>query len=201
MSFKWDKCLYLIVDFSYGKERIEEALRHGVDIVQLREKNCSSGEYVERALWMREITRKYNTILIINDRLDVALACEADGVHLGQSDMPVELARKILGPEKIIGSTAKTVEQALEAKLKGADYLGSGAWYSTSTKPDALPMKPETYREIVEKSGLPNVAIGGLNAKNCRKPMEYGATGLAVSAGIMQGNIKENIQAFRDAMK
>lgn len=193
----WNGCLYLIADFSYGEERIERALRCGVDVLQLREKDISSREYYVRALKMRALTRRYETVFIVNDRLDIALLCGADGVHLGQSDVPVKEARRILGKDKLIGATAKTAEQAVLAKEEGADYLGSGAWYATSTKPDAAPIKEDVYREILQKSGLPNVAIGGLTPENCERPLRCGAPGLAVSAGILNGSIEENIAGFR----
>ena len=131
------KWLYLIADFSYGEARIEAALKAGIDYIQLREKDISSAEYLLRAKRMREITDKYRTRLIINDRLDIALLSGADGVHLGQEDVPVKDARKLLGARGIIGATAKTPEQAKQAMEAGADYLGSGAWFFTETKKDA----------------------------------------------------------------
>lgn len=110
--------LYLIADFSYGEEKIETALKAGVDYIQLREKNISSAEYLKRARMLREMTDKYHTKFIVNDRLDIAMISGADGVHLGQSDIPVADARKILGRDKMIGATAKTVEQAVKAERK-----------------------------------------------------------------------------------
>lgn len=197
----WNGCLYLIADFSYGEEKLERALRCGVDIVQLREKNLSSREYYRRAVEMRELTRRYDTVFIVNDRLDIAVLADADGVHLGQSDVPVKEARRILGADKIIGATARTVEQAVQAKEEGADYLGSGAWYATATKSDAVLLEEEVYKRILEKSGLPNVAIGGITAQNCERPLRCGAPGLAVSAGILQGDIEENIAGFRKKLQ
>ena len=189
--------LYLIADFSYGLEKLTKALACGVDILQLREKDISSAEYLKRAKLMRELTKKYNTLFIINDRLDIAMLSGADGVHLGQSDVPADEARALLGKDKIIGVTAKTVEQAVKAKQDGADYLGSGAWYTTTTKADATLISEETYREILRKSGLPNVAIGGITAENCDKPLQCGANGLAVAAGVLKGDVEKNIKAFR----
>lgn len=197
----WNGCLYLIADFSYGEEKLERALRCGVDIVQLREKNLSSREYYRRAVKMRELTHRYDTVFIVNDRLDIAVLADADGVHLGQSDVPVKEARRILGADKIIGATARTVEQAVQAKEEGADYLGSGAWYATATKSDAVLLEEEVYKRILEKSGLPNVAIGGITAQNCERPLRCGAPGLAVSAGILQGDIEENIAGFRKKLQ
>ena len=149
--------LYLIADFSYGREKLEEALKAGVDYIQLREKNISSAEYLKRARDLREMTEKYNTKLIINDRIDIALLSGADGVHLGQSDVSVKDARKLLGRDKIIGATAKTVAQAVQAQQESADYLGSGAWFPTATKQDAVPLAEETYREILKEIGRAHV--------------------------------------------
>lgn len=178
--------LYLIADFSYGEEKIKAALDAGIDYIQLREKNISSAEYLLRAKKLREMTRHYHTKLIINDRLDIAALSGADGVHLGQEDIPVGDARMFLGADKIVGATAKTVEQAKKAVEAGADYLGSGAWFPTTTKKDAVPISEETYREILEAAPIPNVAVGGITRENCRKPLFCGASGLAISAGILK---------------
>lgn len=194
--------LYLIADFSYGKEKIETALKAGVDYVQLREKNISSAEYLKRARILREMTEKYHTKFIVNDRLDIAMLSEADGIHLGQSDVPVADARKILGRDKIIGATAKTVEQAVKAEQEGADYLGSGAWFFTSTKKDAVPIAEETYRDILNAVTIPNVAVGGINAENGRKPLECGASGLAISAGILAAeDVAAEVRKLRDMLE
>lgn len=196
-KMNWGSCLYLIADFSYGEEKIIEALREGVDVVQLREKNISTAEYYANAKRMRELTREYDTVFIVNDRLDIALAVGADGVHLGASDMPIDVARQILGEDMIIGATAKTIPQGIAAKELGADYIGSGAFAETTTKLDAIPITEATYKEILRVSGLPNVAVGGITVDNCTRPLSYGAFGLAVSAGILKGNIAENIKGFR----
>lgn len=196
----WDQCLYLIADFSYGEDRIYEALRAGVDAIQLREKDLSSAEYLRRAMRLREMTRDTDTIFIVNDRLDIALLSDADGVHLGASDVPVARARELLGQDKIIGATAKTVSQAKLAKESGADYIGSGAWAQTTTKKDAVPISEEVYREILAVSGLKNVAVGGITVENCDRPLSCGASGLAVSAGILQGDIRSNIAGFREKL-
>lgn len=194
------KRLYLIADFSYGLETIERALACGVDILQLREKDISSAEYLMRAKILRRLTKKYNTVFIVNDRLDIAMLSGADGVHLGQSDVPADEARALLGPGAIIGVTAKTAEQAAKARADGADYLGSGAWHATSTKADASLIDEETYRAILAQSGLPNFAIGGLTAENCDRPLRCGANGLAVSAGILKGDVEANIRGFRQKL-
>ncbi len=178
--------LYIIADFSCGERTLESVLRVGIDFIQLREKNISSAEYLRRAKRLKEMAAGFDTKVIINDRLDIALLCDADGVHLGQSDIPVKEARNYFGPGKIIGATAKTVEQARQALADGADYLGSGAWFPTETKKDAVPITKEIYRAILKEAPIPNVAVGGITAQNARIPLECGAHGLAISAGILK---------------
>lgn len=190
--------LYLIADFSYGEEKLQDALEGGVDYIQLREKDISSAEFLRRARRLREMTKKYAVKLIINDRLDIALLSEADGVHLGQSDIPIRDARAFLGDGKIVGATARTEEQARQAVEDGADYLGSGAWFPTETKKDAVPISEETYKKILEAAPIPNVAVGGIAAENCRKPLECGASGVAISAGILKsGEPRQEILKIR----
>ena len=190
--------LYLIADCEGGLAPIEEALRAGVDYLQLREKNISSAEYLRRARAVKGLCEAYRTPLIINDRADIALLCGADGVHLGASDIPVDEARRLLGEGFIIGATAKTAAQAAQAQKKGADYLGSGAFFKTSTKSDAALMEPETYREILASVTIPDLAIGGLTPENCGLPLSLGADGLAVSGGILRsGDIGGAVRAFR----
>lgn len=194
--------LYLIADFSYGEEKIETALKAGIDYIQLREKNISSAEYLKRAKLVRKMTEKYPAKFIVNDRLDIALLSDADGVHLGQSDVPVADARSVLGKNKIIGATAKTVEQAVQAEQAGADYLGSGAWFFTSTKKDAVPIAEETYRDILRAVSIPNVAVGGITAENCRKPLSCGANGLAISAGILSAeDVAAEVRKLREILE
>lgn len=196
------KWLYLITDFSFGKEKIAEALAAGVDLIQLREKEISSAEYLCRARFLVGMAACCGTKVIINDRADIALLSGADGVHLGQEDIPAEDARMLLGADKIIGVTAKTPEQAREAAKAGADYLGSGAWFPTRTKKDAVPITEERYRRILEAAPLPNVAVGGITPENCRLPLDCGADGLAVSGGIMRAeNIAEAIRRFRKLLE
>lgn len=157
--------LYLIADFSYGEKKIQAVLDAGIDYIQLREKNISSAEYLLRAKRLRKMTEAYETKLIINDRMDIAVLSGADGVHLGQSDVPVKDARAYLGKDMIIGATAKTVEQAQKAVEDGADYLGSGAWFPTDTKKDAVPISEEVYQAILKAAPIPNVAVGGILRK------------------------------------
>lgn len=195
------KWLYLITDFSYGKEKIEEALRAGVDFIQLREKNISSAEYLRRARLLVEMTEHFDTRVIINDRVDIALLSGADGVHLGQGDVPVADARWLMGTGKIVGATAKIPEQARAAEAQGADYLGSGAWFPTETKKDAVPITAERYRQILEAVTIPDVAVGGITAENCRYPLDCGCDGLAVSGGIMRADdIAGTIRKFRSIL-
>lgn len=195
------KWLYLITDFSYGKEKIEEALRAGVDFIQLREKNISSAEYLRRARLLVKMAEQFDTRVIINDRVDIALLGGADGVHLGQEDVPVADARWLMGMGKIIGATAKTPEQAKAAQAQGADYLGSGAWYPTKTKKDAVPITEERYRRILEAVTIPDVAVGGITAGNCGVPLACGCDGLAVSGGIMRADdIAGTIRKFRSIL-
>ncbi len=194
--------LYLIADFSYGEEKIRDALEAGVDYIQLREKNISSAEYLRRAKRLRELTQGMGAKLIINDRLDIAMLCGADGVHLGQEDVPVKDARRLLGACKVIGATAKTAGQARQAVRDGADYLGSGAWFPTETKKDAIPITEEVYRTILQAAPVPNVAVGGITAANGRKPLECGATGLAISAGILRaGNPAAEVRKVRELLQ
>lgn len=194
--------LYLITDFSYGIDKIEEALMAGVDYVQLREKDISSREYLLRARLIKELTKKYKVPLIINDRIDIALLSEADGVHLGTDDVPIRDARHILGEHAIIGATARNEIIAKQAQQDGADYLGSGAWFVTNTKKDAVPMEKGTYKRILKSVTIPSLAVGGINIDNCSVPLECGADGIAVSAGIMKSSdIKSTINIYRDAMK
>lgn len=192
------KWLYLITGFSYGKEKIQEALRAGVDVIQLREKNISSAEYLCRAKILVEMAQNTGTKVIINDRVDIALLSGADGVHLGQDDVPAQDARRLMGSGKVIGVTAKTQEQAKAAEAAGADYLGSGAWFPTSTKQDAVPITQERYREILEAVSIPDVAVGGITVENCGVPLACGCDGLAVSSGIMKAtDISGTVGRFR----
>lgn len=193
--------LYVIVDFSYGEEKISKTLEAGVDYIQLREKDISSAEYLRRAKRLQQMVQGFDTKLIINDRLDIALLCGAHGVHLGQNDVPVREARHLLGAGKIIGATAKTAAQARQAVADGADYLGSGAWFPTETKKDAVPIAEEVYRAILAAAPIPNVAVGGIDAENGRKPLACGATGLAISAGILKaGNPAAEVRKVRELL-
>ena len=170
---------------------IEEALKGGVTMLQLREKNASGKEFLEKAIKLRELTKKYNVKFIINDRVDIAMLCDADGVHVGQSDIPANKVRELIGEDKIVGVSARTVEEALTAKENGADYLGVGAMFTTRTKLDAKSVSIEKLKEIKELIKLPVVAIGGLSLSNIDKLKECNVDGYAVVSAILGAeNIK-----------
>ena len=190
---KFNPRLYFITDSTkYEKDeflrRVEEALKGGVTLVQLREKERSTREYLELAKEVHEITLKYNVPLIIDDRLDVAMAADTEGVHLGQSDMPINIARKILGPDKIIGATAKTVPQALEAYEQGADYLGVGAIFPTTTKVKTILTSTDTLADICRAVPIPANAIGGLNKDNIDILKGIPIAGVCVVSAIMKAD-------------
>lgn len=189
MKPQFDLTLYLVTDprLSGGDlpGKVEAAIQGGVTLVQLREKEADSRKFLDTALRVREVTECYRVPLIINDRIDIALACDAAGVHLGQQDIPCTIARKILGPNKLIGVTAKTVEQALQAEQDGADYLGCGALFPSGAKPEAQPMTLSTLSEILAAVHIPVTAIGGINAENVHLPVEAGANGVAVVSAIL----------------
>ncbi len=183
--------LYFITDSTnYGEKeflfRVEEALKGGVTLLQLREKEKTTREYIELAQKVHSITKKYNVALIIDDRVDVALAIQAEGVHLGQSDMPVSIARKLMGNDKIIGATAKTVVQAKEAYKQGADYLGVGAIYPTATKVKTVLTSTETLKDICSAVPIPANAIGGLNKDNIDVLKGTPIAGICVVSAIMK---------------
>ncbi|MBQ2920413.1 MAG: thiamine phosphate synthase [Oscillospiraceae bacterium] len=188
---KLDTSLYFITDSTGFSEeeflrRIEAALRGGVTLLQLREKDKTTREYLELARKVHVLTKRYGVPLIIDDRLDIAMAIGAEGVHLGQSDLPIDLARKILGPDKIIGATAKTVPQALEAYQQGADYLGVGAIYPTTTKVKTVLTSTDTLRDICAAVPIPVNAIGGLNRDNIDVLSGIPIAGICVVSAIMK---------------
>ena len=187
----FDTSLYFITDStSFTEEeflrRTEAALQGGVTFLQIREKDRSTREYIALAEKVHALTRKYNVPLIIDDRVDVALAMDAEGVHVGQSDMPVATARRLLGEEKIIGATAKTVPQAMEAYEQGADYLGVGAIYPTTTKVKTVLTSTDTLRDICDAVPIPANAIGGLNKDNIDVLAGIPIAGVCVVSAIMK---------------
>ena len=201
---RFDCSLYLVTDSTGLEEneflnKIEEACKSGITLLQLREKDKTGREYLELAFKVKEITDKYNIPLIIDDRIDIAMAVDAAGVHVGQSDINVRYARKILGSNKIIGATTKTLKQAEEAVREGADYLGVGAIYPTTTKVKTVITEVSTLKEICELVDIPVVAIGGLNEKNSDILKGSKISGIAVVSAIMKAkDIKESVVGLRE---
>lgn len=190
MKPEMDYTLYLVTDRTLAGARdfddlVGRAVRGGCTLVQLREKDASSGELYERALRLKRVTDYFHVPLIIDDRVDIMLAVDAAGVHLGQSDLPAEAARRLIGPDKILGVSARTVEEAEAAESAGADYLGVGAVFPTATKTDAEPVARETLAAICAAVRIPVVAIGGLNAKNILLLEGSGISGAAVVSAVM----------------
>ncbi|QXM07364.1 thiamine phosphate synthase [Crassaminicella indica] len=191
------KTIYLVtddakMDFDTLYHKVEMALDGGVKLLQLREKKSSSREFYNNALKMKYLCKKYDIPLIINDRVDIAQAVDADGVHLGQSDLPLTVARKILGPEKIIGISARTVEDAMLAEKNNADYLGVGAVFPTSTKNDAKVISEKVFHDIQAKVSIPIVTIGGITLNNASTLINRGVNCIAVVSAILnQDNPKE----------
>ena len=190
---KFDSSMYFITDSTnYSEEeflyRVEQALMGGITLLQLREKDKSTREYMDLAEKVITLTKKYNVPLIIDDRVDVALAIDAEGVHVGQSDMPVSIARKLMGDDKIVGATTKTVPQALEAYEQGADYLGVGAIYPTTTKVKTVLTSTETLGNICSAVPIPVNAIGGLNKDNIDVLKGIPIAGICVVSAIMKAD-------------
>lgn len=200
-----DTTMYFITDSTnYSEEeflyRVEEACKGGVTLLQLREKERTTREYLSLAEKVHEITQQYNIPLIIDDRVDIALAVNAEGVHVGQSDMPVYIARKLMGNDKIVGATAKTVPQALEAYEQGADYLGVGAIYPTTTKVKTVLTSVDTLKDIVKAVPIKVNAIGGLNKDNINILKNSRISGIcAVSAIIKAENPCNAAKELREA--
>ena len=178
-------------------EKVETACRSGVTIVQLREKNLTTNQYYQLAKQVKEITDAYQVPLIIDDRLDVCLAVDAAGLHIGDDELPVSVARQVLGPEKILGVTAKTVKRALEAEEGGANYLGTGAIFPTTTKENAPITLISTLKTICQRVAIPVVAIGGLTSENIDQLIGTGIAGVAVVRDLMKAeDVEAKTQAF-----
>ena len=178
-------------------EKVETACRSGVTIIQLREKNLTTNQYYQLAKQVKEITDAYQVPLIIDDRLDICLAVDAAGLHIGDDELPVSVARQVLGPEKILGVTARTVKRALEAETSGADYLGTGAIFPTTTKENAPITLISTLKTICQTVSIPVVAIGGLTSENIDQLAATGIAGVAVVRDLMQAeDIEAKTQAF-----
>ncbi|MCR5580098.1 MAG: thiamine phosphate synthase [Pseudobutyrivibrio sp.] len=184
-------------------ERVESALKGGVTILQLREKNKTTREYIELAEKVHEITKRYNVPLIIDDRVDVMLAVDAEGVHVGAEDMPLDMARRIIGKDKILGATAKTVPVAKAAYEAGADYLGVGAIYPTTTKVKTILTSTETLADICKAVPIAVNAIGGLNATNLHVLKGIDIDGICAVSAIMKADspkqaVEDMIRAFEE---
>ena len=206
-AVKVDYSLYLVTDRNMLRggdlgQSIELAIQGGVTLVQLREKSVSTREFLELAQRVKEITAFYQIPLIINDRLDIALAIDADGLHIGQDDLPVLKARELLGKRKIIGVSASTLAEALLAQQQGADYLGVGAVFSTSTKTDASKVSLQQL-EIIKKSvTIPVVAIGGINETNLKQVLATGIDGVSVVSAILaKKDILEAAKQLRELIR
>lgn len=200
---KFNSSLYFITDSTgYTEEeflfRVEQALKGGATLLQLREKNKSTREYIYLAEKVHAVAKNYNVPLIIDDRVDVALAIDAEGVHLGADDMPVDIARKLMGDKKIVGATAKTVPRAKEAFLQGADYLGVGAIYPTTTKVKTVLTSTDTLRDICNAVQIPVNAIGGLNKNNIDILTGIPIAGICVVSDIMKA---ENPKTAAESLK
>lgn len=200
MKSEADYTLYLVTDHHLpaGKnfeETIAKAIQGGCTLVQLREKEANSGAFYEIAFRVKEITDFYHVPLIINDRADIMLAVDAAGVHAGQSDIPASRLRAMIGPHKILGISARTVEEAVQAESDGADYLGAGAVFPTTTKPDARAVSEEMLRAICKSVHIPVVAIGGIHEKNLPLLEGSGISGVAVVSAVM--NAEKPDQAAR----
>ena len=189
----FDPSLYFITDSTnYSEEeflyRVEQGLLGGATLLQLREKEKSTREYIELAEKVHAISKRYNVPLIIDDRVDVALAIDAEGVHVGASDMPVATARRLMGADKIVGATAKTVPWAIEAFEQGADYLGVGAIFPTTTKVKTVLTSVDTLRDICNTVSIPVNAIGGLNKDNIDVLAGVSIAGICVVSAIMKAD-------------
>lgn len=187
----FDLSLYLVTDRSLSLGRpletvVEEAVRGGVTMVQLREKDASTLDFYNLAMKLKSILKSYNVPLIINDRLDIALACDAGGLHIGQSDMPYSVARKLLGKDKIIGLSVESIQDAIDANNLDVDYIGISPVFGTQTKTDTAPtLGLEGIGEITRISGHPSVGIGGINLTNAQDIIQAGADGISVVSAIM----------------
>lgn len=199
-----DYSIYLVTDRDLMstetlEEAVEEAIKGGCTLIQLREKECSSLDFYNTAVNVKKITDKYNIPLLINDRLDIAQAVDAAGVHIGQSDLPLTIVRNILGNDKIIGVSAGNLEEALIAEKNGADYIGVGAVYATGSKKDATAVTMEEVKKIRNNVEIPMVVIGGVNKERIKDFKDVAIDGVAIiSAIIAQKDIKKAAEEIRD---
>jgi len=203
--FRADRRLYLITDTVIsGLQHIHIAhlaITAGIKTIQLREKIQTRREIYKEALLLRSLTRKHGATFFINDYVDIALLVDADGVHLGQEDMPIKEARRILGENKIIGISTHTLKQAIKAQSEGADYIGFGPIFHTTTKDAGRPKGIKALIEVKKHIKIPVVAIGGITLENAHEVLKAGADAIAVVSGILSGDIKANIKGFLSIIK
>lgn len=197
MTFRKKKSLYLITDRAIARlpniEIASRAISAGVRVIQLREKLLSKREIISEAAAIRKMASSVRAVFILNDYVDIALAVDADGVHLGQDDLPVSEARKILGRRRIIGISTHNLRQALRAQEEGADYIGFGPLFSTLTKDAGRPKGLDALRRIKRRVRIPVVAIGGITCENVRKTLDAGADACAIASAVLRGDIARNV--------
>ena len=204
---KKDLLLYAVTDRAWvGKEtlyeQVEDALKGGATFIQLREKELDKESFLKEAIEIKKLCKKYNVPFVINDEVDIALQVDADGVHVGQSDMEAGNVRELLGPDKIIGVSAQTVEQAILAEKRGADYLGVGAVFKTGSKDDADDVSHDTLKAICEAVSIPVIAIGGITVDNVAELEGTGICGIAVISAIFaKTDIKEATNKLLETVK
>ncbi len=177
------------------EEAVLTILKSGIRWIQYRGKGRTKKEMFDKALRLRKITKNFDACFIINDYVDIALAVDADGVHLGQEDLPLKEARKIMY-NKIIGISTHNLHEAIDAEKGGADYIGFGSIFPTATKNDAIVQGLDALRKVKDSVKIPVIAIGGINTDNVRSVFDVGCDGVAVSSGLLRGNIKENARRF-----
>lgn len=180
------------------EEMTLEVLKAGVKWVQYRDKEKSRREVYEQSVILRKLTKDFNAVFIVNDYADIALAVDADGVHLGQEDLPLREARKIMGWNKLIGISTHSLAQAEEAEREAADYIGFGPVFHTATKDAGEPKGTDALKDIKSAVRIPVVAIGGINLKNLKSVLDAGADAAAIASAILSGNITENAAGFMD---
>ncbi|MDO9289814.1 MAG: thiamine phosphate synthase [Thermodesulfovibrionales bacterium] len=179
-----------------SKEMSSLVLRAGIKWIQYREKNKPRRDIYNEAVLLRKLTAEFKASFIVNDHADIALAVNADGVHLGQEDLPLKEARKILGKTKIIGISTHSIEQAIEAEAGGADYVGFGPVFHTKTKDAGKPKGIQMLKEVKRHVNIPVIAIGGITSENLQSVLDSGADAVAVASAILRGNISDNISGF-----
>ncbi|MEG0277028.1 MAG: thiamine phosphate synthase [Coprobacillus sp.] len=185
--------LYAVTDRTWLKDetlyqQVEKALKGGVTCIQLREKRQDESEFLKEAHEIHELCQTYSVPFIINDNVNIAIACQADGVHIGQDDMSCQKARQLIGDDMILGVSCQTVEQAIQAQKDGADYLGVGAVFPTDTKSDAIEVNHQTLKDICQSVDIPVVAIGGINKQNILELKGTDVDGVALVSAIFAAN-------------